>query len=328
MIYHDPASLTPLQDIHLPDVVYDHTNTDAEVGALRKSFVDNQALLAYPNVMGAICLSEAGLALTASKPIVHDLFTGAISSEVAIDQLGAGVDELIRHHPSLRPLVANAAKEILIAVTASAIAFEASDEPAYSWNPVSLEAETSNKPLREMARLAKVRRIARKQISDGKACGSLIAECPIPGRISRKRCTQTPHPFPVLQLSASKLETGPPVSSVSPHKRLGGWFADSPRGHTGESRRCASTLGFVVNLGPPPPIRRRIYPLTDERCSSHEQCSIVDLYSARCGSLAPVLLFAASCREHCFGIVGQLSDARESIRRRQTELRLCQVVQK
>ncbi|KAJ2962784.1 hypothetical protein NQZ79_g2089 [Umbelopsis isabellina] len=102
-IHNEPTSLPILQEAKLPqsflDTITNYTTVSTDV------------LLAASNAFGAICLNAPGLEMfNAAKPIHHffNLFTSPqflrANGEVDVATLlGTSMDELMRHHPVLKP---------------------------------------------------------------------------------------------------------------------------------------------------------------------------------------------------------------------------------
>jgi E3 ubiquitin-protein ligase HUWE1 len=81
-----------------------------------------QVIQAIPNAIGALCLNQAGQDQLTSRPTIipclFSLFTSERHQRVLQDKenavlIGSAVDELIRHHPSLKPAVFDAIKSTL-----------------------------------------------------------------------------------------------------------------------------------------------------------------------------------------------------------------------
>ena len=81
-----------------------------------------QVLQAIPNAIGALCLNEAGQAQLTKRPsiipAIFSIFTSERHLKTLIDKenaviIGTAVDELIRHHPSLKLQVFDALKSTL-----------------------------------------------------------------------------------------------------------------------------------------------------------------------------------------------------------------------
>ena len=71
----------------------------------------NQVIQSIPNAIGALCLNESGQAQLKKRPsiipAIFSIFTSERHLKVLIDKenaviIGTAVDELIRHHPSLK----------------------------------------------------------------------------------------------------------------------------------------------------------------------------------------------------------------------------------
>lgn len=104
-IHNEPTSLPILQEAKLPQSFL-HTIATYESP-------DSDVLLAAVNAFGAMCLNAQGLDMfNKEKPLPHffDLMTchDFLRNPIDIDRatgLGSTMDELIRHHPSLKPSV-------------------------------------------------------------------------------------------------------------------------------------------------------------------------------------------------------------------------------
>lgn len=104
-IHNEPTSLAILQEAKLPQ-------TFLQTIAKYES-ADSDVLLAAVNAFGAMCLNVQGLEMfNEEKPLPHffDLMSSHdfLRNSVDIDKttnLGTTMDELIRHHPSLKPAV-------------------------------------------------------------------------------------------------------------------------------------------------------------------------------------------------------------------------------
>ncbi|RKP24153.1 hypothetical protein SYNPS1DRAFT_23756, partial [Syncephalis pseudoplumigaleata] len=101
-IHNEPASLSVLQEIHLPDLFLDMVALGIPPAS--------DMISAVPNAFGAICLNSNGLALFNERqplPIFFRIFTSnefvriLQDSEVA-GSAGIAMDELMRHQPSLK----------------------------------------------------------------------------------------------------------------------------------------------------------------------------------------------------------------------------------
>lgn len=81
-----------------------------------------QVIQAIPNAIGALCLNQAGQDQLTTRPTIipglFSIFTSERHQRVLQDKenavlIGSAVDELIRHHPSLKPAVFEAIKSTL-----------------------------------------------------------------------------------------------------------------------------------------------------------------------------------------------------------------------
>ncbi|KAJ6586954.1 hypothetical protein DFH09DRAFT_1359428 [Mycena vulgaris] len=113
-IHNEPTSLSIIQEAGLPEAFY----TAIEVG-LEPAI---EVIQAIPNAIGALCLNEVGTAQLASHPsiipAIFSIFTSDRHLKVLLDKenavlIGTTIDELIRHHPSLKGPVFEAIKATL-----------------------------------------------------------------------------------------------------------------------------------------------------------------------------------------------------------------------
>ena len=101
-VHNEPTSLTILQEQGLPDAFYKSVEDNIDA-----SF---DVLSAVPNAIGALCLNDAGREQfnnTSVIPKLFSLFTLESHAKLLAERenaslFGAAMDELIRHHPSLK----------------------------------------------------------------------------------------------------------------------------------------------------------------------------------------------------------------------------------
>lgn len=81
-----------------------------------------QVIQAIPNAIGALCLNESGQAELANRPsiipAIFTIFTSQRHLKVLIEKenavlIGTAIDELIRHHPTLKSAVFEALKSTM-----------------------------------------------------------------------------------------------------------------------------------------------------------------------------------------------------------------------
>ncbi|KAI9145613.1 hypothetical protein BKA69DRAFT_1111416 [Paraphysoderma sedebokerense] len=101
-IHNEPTSLSILQEMGLPTMFLE--------SSLREIPAASDIMTALPNAFGAICLNSAGLAEFNKLSPMENFFSvfSSVEHVKAMNEgdvaalLGGGIDELIRHHPSLR----------------------------------------------------------------------------------------------------------------------------------------------------------------------------------------------------------------------------------
>ncbi|KIY50356.1 hypothetical protein FISHEDRAFT_64973 [Fistulina hepatica ATCC 64428] len=105
-VHNEPTSLAAIQEARLPDFFY----AAIEQG-IEPSF---EVIQAIPNALGALCLNENGQAQLAAHPSVIPTLLSILTSERHVKVLsekdnaqnfGGSVDEIMRHHPSLKASV-------------------------------------------------------------------------------------------------------------------------------------------------------------------------------------------------------------------------------
>ena len=139
-VHNEPTSLAILQEAKIPEVLFDAIEADIEAHW--------DVIYAIPNAIGAICLNQAGLDLFNSRQLIPELFslfTSERHSKVFQDRdnanmFGAAIDELMRHQPSLKPLVMESIMRSLDAIDQMGRTFvlpqEAKARAAYGLLPV------------------------------------------------------------------------------------------------------------------------------------------------------------------------------------------------
>jgi len=112
IVHNEPTSLAILQEMQLPQTFYDVLDKD-----MPESF---EVICTMPNAIGAICLNPAGLAATLEHfGVIKKLIRATVTLKPEaherdnIASIGASLDELVRHHPALRPKTLESIAEIL-----------------------------------------------------------------------------------------------------------------------------------------------------------------------------------------------------------------------
>lgn len=141
-VHNEPTSLTVLQEKGLPEAFYDAVDDDIEASI--------EVLYAVPNVIGALCLNQAGLDQLAARQgtivpkmvsvLVSDRHRKVLEEKEHATQLGAYVDELIRHQPSLKDPVLKAVLGVLAQIKELGQVECSDDETVYHILPVARSA--------------------------------------------------------------------------------------------------------------------------------------------------------------------------------------------
>lgn len=113
-VHNEPTSLAIIQEVGVPEAFYNAIETGLEPAI--------EVIQAIPNAIGALCLNEAGQAQLARRPsiipAIFAIFTSERHTKILLDKenavlIGTAIDELIRHHPSLKIPVFEAIKATL-----------------------------------------------------------------------------------------------------------------------------------------------------------------------------------------------------------------------
>lgn len=126
-IHNEATSLSILQELKIPEAFLARiTSSNFPVSA--------EVAIVIPHAFGAICLNEAGLsAFSLANPVPQflkvflreDTMTDLLENDVP-HIVGTALDELVRHHPSLKPAVLTSISELMDAVLT--IGRDSSDE--------------------------------------------------------------------------------------------------------------------------------------------------------------------------------------------------------
>ncbi|KAF7288667.1 hypothetical protein HMN09_01372700 [Mycena chlorophos] len=143
-IHNEPTSLAIIQEAGLPEVFYHAIEVGLEPAI--------EVIQAIPNAIGALCLNDAGTAQLESHPSVipgiFSIFTSEQHLKVLLDKenavlIGTTIDELIRHHPSLKTAVFEALKATLSKVEILGKTYVAPPELRQWYSLIDIE---ENKP--------------------------------------------------------------------------------------------------------------------------------------------------------------------------------------
>ncbi|KAH9963908.1 hypothetical protein BC827DRAFT_99895 [Russula dissimulans] len=113
-VHNEPTSLTVIQEAGVPEAFYRAVEAGLEPVI--------EVIQAIPNAIGALCLNQAGQDQLTARPTIipglFSIFTSERHQRVLQDKenavlIGSAVDELIRHHPSLKAAVFDAIKSTL-----------------------------------------------------------------------------------------------------------------------------------------------------------------------------------------------------------------------
>ncbi|EGN99872.1 hypothetical protein SERLA73DRAFT_88605 [Serpula lacrymans var. lacrymans S7.3] len=113
-VHNEPTSLPTIQEAGLPEMFYQAIEAGLEPVI--------EVIQAIPNAVGALCLNQVGQDQLSARPSIIPGILSIFTSERHLKVLqekenavliGTGIDELIRHHPSLKAPVFDAIKSTL-----------------------------------------------------------------------------------------------------------------------------------------------------------------------------------------------------------------------
>lgn len=105
-VHNEPTSLAILQEAQVPDTFYNAVESGIEPAI--------EVITSVPNAIGALCLNQAGQNQFNEHKAVMSTFFSMFTSEAHIkillekdnaNAIGGAIDELVRHHPSLKDVV-------------------------------------------------------------------------------------------------------------------------------------------------------------------------------------------------------------------------------
>ncbi|KAG8721954.1 hypothetical protein FRC08_008650 [Ceratobasidium sp. 394] len=146
-VHNEPTSLAILQEAHVPDVFYDAIESGIEPAI--------EVITSVPNAIGALCLNQAGQNQfnehKSVMPTFFSIFTSEPHIKVLLEKdnanaIGGAVDELVRHHPTLKDVVFESIVGTLQKIEDLGNAFQV---PKDQESLYRLIATTSSAPARE-----------------------------------------------------------------------------------------------------------------------------------------------------------------------------------
>ncbi|KAG6866357.1 hypothetical protein C0991_005278 [Blastosporella zonata] len=132
-VHNEPTSLAIIQEAGLPETFYKVIEAGLEPSI--------EVIQGVANAMGALCLNEVGQAQLARRPSIIPGIIAVFVSERHLKVLlekenavlvGASIDELVRHHPSLKPAVFDAVKATITKIEDLGKEYKVSD-PLKHW---------------------------------------------------------------------------------------------------------------------------------------------------------------------------------------------------
>ncbi|RDB16805.1 E3 ubiquitin-protein ligase TOM1-like [Hypsizygus marmoreus] len=138
-VHNEPTSLGIIQEAGLPETFYKTIEAGLEPAI--------EVLQAVANALGALCLNEVGQAQLARRPSIIpgilSVFTSERHLKVLLEKenavlIGTAIDELIRHHPSLKPAVFDAIRATITKIDGLGRAYEVPKDlrPWYRLSPI------------------------------------------------------------------------------------------------------------------------------------------------------------------------------------------------
>ncbi|KAF8625408.1 hypothetical protein AX15_005373 [Amanita polypyramis BW_CC] len=144
-VHNEPTSLVIIQEAGLPEAFYNAIEMGLEPAI--------EVIQAIPNAIGALCLNEAGQAQLVRRPSIipsiFSIFTSERHSKVLLDKenavlIGTAIDELIRHHPSLKTPVFEAINATLSRIEGLGQAFVVPSSQKHWYNLVPIQAPSDS----------------------------------------------------------------------------------------------------------------------------------------------------------------------------------------
>ncbi|KAG1732222.1 uncharacterized protein EDB91DRAFT_677858 [Suillus paluster] len=144
-IHNEPTSLPTIQEAGLPQVFYKVIEAGLEPVI--------EVIQAIPNAIGALCLNQVGQDQLATRPSVIPGIISIFTSESHIKVLrekenavliGTAVDELIRHHPTLKTPIFDAVKSALSKIEDLGNTFVIPEDKK-EWYGLVLASQTTDK---------------------------------------------------------------------------------------------------------------------------------------------------------------------------------------
>ncbi|KAK2463266.1 hypothetical protein APHAL10511_004921 [Amanita phalloides] len=144
-VHNEPTSLTIIQEAGLPEAFYNAIEMGLEPAI--------EVIQAIPNAIGALCLNEPGQTQLAKRPSIipsiFSIFTSERHSKVLLDKenavlIGTAIDELIRHHPSLKTPVFDAIRATLAKIEELGKAFVVPPSQQHWYNLVPVPTSSDN----------------------------------------------------------------------------------------------------------------------------------------------------------------------------------------
>ncbi|GLB37041.1 putative protein with domain of Unknown Function (DUF913) [Lyophyllum shimeji] len=140
-VHNEPTSLAIIQEAGLPEAFYKAVEAGLEPSI--------EVIQAVANAIGALCLNEVGQAQLARRPsiipTIMSVFTSERHLKVLLEKenavlIGTAIDELIRHHPSLKAAVFDAIKATITKIEEMGNAYEVPKELRHWYRLVPVTA--------------------------------------------------------------------------------------------------------------------------------------------------------------------------------------------
>ncbi|QRV79604.1 E3 ubiquitin-protein ligase HUWE1 [Ceratobasidium sp. AG-Ba] len=146
-VHNEPTSLSILQEAHVPDVFYSAVEAGIEPAI--------EVITSVPNAIGALCLNQAGQNQFNERKSVMPTFFSIFTSEAHIkvllekdnaNAIGGAVDELVRHHPTLKDVVFESIIGTLQKIEDLGNAFQVPKEQESLYRLIATTPSTSKEP--------------------------------------------------------------------------------------------------------------------------------------------------------------------------------------
>ncbi|KAF9268895.1 hypothetical protein L218DRAFT_977318 [Marasmius fiardii PR-910] len=182
-VHNEPTSLTVIQEAGMPETFYKSLELGLEPAI--------EVIQAVPNAIGALCLNEVGQAQLSARPsiipAIFSIFTSDRHLKILLEKenavlIGTAIDELIRHHPTLKAPVFDALKSTMNKIEDLGNAYEPPEEIRH-WYQLIPVPETQDED----------RLMEGIEASDGPEVPAFSGGDPVTGSSGKEESSSKPH---------------------------------------------------------------------------------------------------------------------------------------